>query len=125
MFRVPKTSVASFSRWRDRFGRLDIFVSNARPELPTFYEPPLTLSLDSWRMALDSQATAFLVGAQEASHLTRAGGRILAITYARMGTPADIGHAVALLCSEQAGLDHRPDDLRRWRRVTNGHHLST
>jgi enoyl-[acyl-carrier protein] reductase III len=166
-----------FQQVEDHFGRLDIFVSNARPELLTFYQPPLALSLDSWRMALDSQATAFLVGAQEASHLMRAGGRILAITYApsartgswqpwigmgsgkaalealvryfavalarqgitvntvspgltedsvlnglpqevqstahawheggwtpmgRMGTPADIGNAVALLCSEQA-----------------------
>jgi hypothetical protein len=33
-------------------------------------------------MALDSQATAFLVRAQEATRLMRAGGRILAITYA-------------------------------------------
>jgi NAD(P)-dependent dehydrogenase (short-subunit alcohol dehydrogenase family) len=174
----PEDVQRLFQQVEDRFGGLDIFVSNARPELPTFYQPPLALSLDSWRMALDSQATAFLIGAQQASRLMRAGGRILAITYApsartgswqpwigmgsakaalealvryfavalarsgitvnalspgltedsvlnglpaevqtashtwheggwtpmgRMGTPADIGNAVALLCSKEAG----------------------
>jgi NAD(P)-dependent dehydrogenase (short-subunit alcohol dehydrogenase family) len=65
-----------FQQVEDHFGRLDIFVSNARPELATFYQPPLTLTLDSWRMALDSQATAFLIGAQESSRLMQAGGRV-------------------------------------------------
>jgi NAD(P)-dependent dehydrogenase (short-subunit alcohol dehydrogenase family) len=71
-----------FDRVRDEFGRLDVFVSNARPELATFYQPPLDLTLESWRMAIDSQATAFLVGVQESSRLMGAGGRIVAITYA-------------------------------------------
>jgi enoyl-[acyl-carrier protein] reductase III len=71
-----------FQQVEDQFGGLDIFVSNARPELPTFYQPPLEITLDSWKMALDSQAAAFLVGAQEASRLMRPGGRILAVTYA-------------------------------------------
>jgi enoyl-[acyl-carrier protein] reductase III len=71
-----------FQQVEDHFGGLDIFVSNARPELPTFYQPPLEITLDSWRMALDSQAAAFLVGAQEAGRLMRSGGRILAVTYA-------------------------------------------
>jgi NAD(P)-dependent dehydrogenase (short-subunit alcohol dehydrogenase family) len=71
-----------FQQVEDHFGGLDIFVSNARPELPTFYQPPLEITLDSWRMALDSQAAAFLVGAQESSRLMRLGGRILAVTYA-------------------------------------------
>src|SRR5262249_14006632 len=71
-----------FQQVEDHFGRLDIFVSNARPELPTFYQPPLDISLDSLKMALDSQAAAFLVGAQQASRLMHAGGRILAVTYA-------------------------------------------
>jgi NAD(P)-dependent dehydrogenase (short-subunit alcohol dehydrogenase family) len=78
----PEDVSRLFQQVEDHFGALDIFVSNARPELPTFYQPPLELTLDSWRMALDSQATAFLVGAQEASRLMRTGGRILAITYA-------------------------------------------
>jgi NAD(P)-dependent dehydrogenase (short-subunit alcohol dehydrogenase family) len=174
----PEDVRGLFHQVEDHFGRLDVFVSNARPELPTFYQPPLALTLESWRMAIDSQATAFLVGAQEATRLMRPGGRMVAITYApsartgswqpwvgmgsakaaleglvryfavalasqgitvnavspgltddsvlnglpqevqsashawhesgwtpmgRMGTPADIGNAVALLCSAEAG----------------------
>ena len=161
----------------DQFGGIDVFVANARPELSTFYQPPLELTLECWRMAIDSQATAFLVGVQETCRCMGQGGRIVAITYApgartgswqpwvgmgaakaalealvryfavalasrgitvnavspgltwdsvlnglpdpvveaskawhesgwtplgRMGTPADIGNTVALLCSEQA-----------------------
>jgi NAD(P)-dependent dehydrogenase (short-subunit alcohol dehydrogenase family) len=167
-----------FQEVEDHFGALDIFVSNARPELATFYQPPLELTLESWMMALNSQATAFLVGAQEAARLMARNGRIVAVTHApggrtgswqpwvgmgtgkaaleslcryfavalakrgitvnavspgltedsvvnglprevqdaahawheggwtpmgRMGSPADIGNAVALLCSEDAG----------------------
>ena len=167
-----------FSRAKQEFGALDIFVANARPEVPTFYQPPMEITLESWQTAVDSQARAFLIGAREASPLFRDGGRIIAITYApggrfgswqpwvamgaaksameclcryfavalarrkitvnaispgwiedsvlntlpeaaqnlirnwhqggwtpmgRLGTPADIGNAVALLCSEEAG----------------------
>ena len=167
-----------FSRAKQEFGALDIFVANARPEVPTFYQPPMEITLESWQTAVDSQARAFLVGAREASTLFCDGGRIIAITYApggrfgswqpwvamgaaksameclcryfavalarrritvnaispgwiedsvlntlpeaaqnlirnwhqggwtpmgRLGTPADIGNAVALLCSEEAG----------------------
>ncbi len=28
------------------FGQLDIFVSNARPEVPAFFQPPLDITLD-------------------------------------------------------------------------------
>jgi NAD(P)-dependent dehydrogenase (short-subunit alcohol dehydrogenase family) len=58
-----------FQEVEDHFGALDIFVSNARPELPAFYQPPLDQTLDTWNMALDSQATAFLVGAQESARM--------------------------------------------------------
>ncbi|MGQ0836580.1 MAG: SDR family oxidoreductase [Gammaproteobacteria bacterium] len=160
------------------FGALDIFVANARPELPAFYAPPLAISLEQWSAAFDSQTRAFLVCAREAARLLRDNGRIIAITYAagsvtggmqpwvgmgsakaaleslvryfavavarrgvtvnavspgwtedsvlnslppeaqnfirrwhesgwtpmrRLGTPADIGNAVTLLCSEEAG----------------------
>jgi enoyl-[acyl-carrier protein] reductase III len=163
---------------RAEFGALDIFVSNARTEIPTFYQGPLDLTLDKWETAVDSQATAFLVGVREAVPLMPAGGRVLAVTFApggrtgswqpwiamgaakaamesmvryfavalagrgitvnavspgftedsvlnslpseaqdmirgwhesgwtpmrRLGTPADVGNAVALLCSEEAG----------------------
>ena len=69
-------------RVADEFGGLDIFVANARPELSTFYQPPLDITLESWRMAIDSQATAFLVGVQEAIRFMNPGARIVAITYA-------------------------------------------
>lgn len=166
-----------FEQVRSEFRTLDIFVSNARTELPTFYQSPMDVSLESWDKTLDSQAKAFLVAVREAVPLMPDGGRIIAITYApggrtgswqpwvamgsakaaleslchyfavtlakrgitvnavspgltddsvfnglpkevqdrarawhvsgwtpmgRMGTPADIGKAVALLCSEDA-----------------------
>jgi enoyl-[acyl-carrier protein] reductase III len=64
------------------FGALDIFVSNARPEVPTFFYPTMEITLEQWDMAIDSQAKAFLVAAREAARLMPDGGRILAITYA-------------------------------------------
>ena len=176
--RRPKEISRMFQQVKDKFGALDIFVSNARTEVPTFYRTPMEMTLDCWETAIDSQAKAFLVGVQEASRLMRSGGRILAITYApggrfgswqpwvamgaaksameslcryfavalaergitvnaispgwiedsvlnslpegvqntirnwheqgwtpmgRLGTPADVGNAAALLCSEDAG----------------------
>src|ERR1700681_4579228 len=167
-----------FQQVRSEFGSLDIFVSNARPEAPTFYEAPMEITLDKWDTAVDSQAKAFLVAVREAAPLMLKGGRIVAITFApggrfgswqpwvamgaakaamevlvryfavalasrgitvntispgwvedsvlnslpeafqtgvrewqecgwtpmgRLGTPADIGNAVALICSEEAG----------------------
>jgi NAD(P)-dependent dehydrogenase (short-subunit alcohol dehydrogenase family) len=64
------------------FGSLDIFVSNARPEAPEFFEAPLEITLEQWNTAFHSQATAFLVGAREAAKLMSDGGRVLAITWA-------------------------------------------
>jgi enoyl-[acyl-carrier protein] reductase III len=167
-----------FAEVRATFGGLDIFVSNARSELATFYEPPLDITPDKCAMAFDSQARAFLVAIQQAAPLMPRGGRVIAITYApggrygswqswvgmgaaksaletlcryfavalaprgitvnaispgwiedsvlntlpepvvemirdyhrsgwtpmrRLGTPADIGNAVSLLCSDEAG----------------------
>jgi NAD(P)-dependent dehydrogenase (short-subunit alcohol dehydrogenase family) len=166
-----------FQQVRSEFGALDIFVSNARTEAPTFYEAPMAITLDQWDTAVDSQAKAFLVAVREAVPLMSNGGRIIAITFApggrfgswqpwiamgaakaalevlvryfavalarqgitvntispgwvedsvlnslpeafqtslrewqehgwtpmgRLGTPADIGNAVALICSEEA-----------------------
>ncbi len=167
-----------FSTVKSKFGSLDIFISNARTDVPTFYQGPMQITLDQWDTAMDSQAKAFLVGVREAASLMSDGGRIIAITYApggrlggwqswvamgsakvameslcryfavalakrkitvnaispgwiedsvlntlpqqvhdmiqkwhetgwtpmgRLGTPADIGNAVVLLCSEEAG----------------------
>ena len=74
-----------FQQVKSEFGALDIFVSNARTEAPTFYEPPMQISLEKWDTACDSQAKAFLVAAREAAPLMREGGRIIAISYAPGG----------------------------------------
>jgi len=71
-----------FNTVQAEFGSLDIFVSNARPEVPHFFQPPLEISLEQWDTAFDSQAKAFLVAAREAARLMPDGGRILAVTYA-------------------------------------------
>src|SRR2546425_7869383 len=55
-----------FTRVRAEFGSLDIFVANARTDIGTFYEAPMSISLDQWKTAMDSQAQAFLVGVRSA-----------------------------------------------------------
>ena len=81
----PEDIQRMFDEVRSRFGKLDVFVSNARPDLPAFYQSPLELTLDHWTAAVDSQAQAFLVGVQRASELLTDGGRIVAITYSPGG----------------------------------------
>jgi enoyl-[acyl-carrier protein] reductase III len=71
-----------FDRVRDEFGTLDIFVAGARPELPAFFQGPMDITREQWDAAIDSQATAFLLGAREAARVMPDGGRIVAITYA-------------------------------------------
>jgi NAD(P)-dependent dehydrogenase (short-subunit alcohol dehydrogenase family) len=68
---------------KERFGKLDIFVSNARPEASEFFQPPMAITLEQWDTAFDSQAKAFLVGVREVSALMPGAGRIIAITYAQ------------------------------------------
>lgn len=174
----PEDISRMFDRVRAEFGTLDIFVSNARPEIPAFFQAPMEITLEQWDTAFNSQAKALLLGVRAASQLMTGGGRVLAVTYAtgsvtgslqpwvgmgsakaameslvryfavalasrgitvnsispgwtedsvlntlppqaqdllrtwhthgwtpmgRLGTPADVGNAVALLCSEEAG----------------------
>jgi NAD(P)-dependent dehydrogenase (short-subunit alcohol dehydrogenase family) len=77
------------------FGTLDIFVSNARPEAPTFFYPPLEITLEQWDTAIDSQAKAFLLAARQAAALMPDHGRILAITYATGGRTGSLQPWVA------------------------------
>ncbi len=173
----PQEVVRMFQKVKSEFGKLDIFVNNARGEVGTFYKSPMDIPLEMWDSAVDSQAKAFLVGVREASPMMGNGGRIIAISYSpggrtgswqpwvamgaaksalevlcryfavalarrgitvnaispgwtedsvlnslpeaaqnmvrnwhqsgwtpmgRLGTPADIGHAVALFCSDEA-----------------------
>jgi enoyl-[acyl-carrier protein] reductase III len=78
----PDSITDMFRRVQAEFGKLDIFVSNARPEVPAFFQAPLEISLEQWDTAFDSQAKAFLVGVRQALPLMGDGGRIFAITYA-------------------------------------------
>ena len=78
----PDEITRMFQKVRADFSTLDVFVSNARPEVPTFFQPTMEITLEQWDTAFDSQAKAFLVGAREASALMGKGGRIFAITYA-------------------------------------------
>src|SRR5947199_8467999 len=68
-----------FERVRSEFGQLDIFVSNARPELPAFFQPPMNITLEQWDTAQNSQCKAFLLGVLEAVRMLSSGERILAI----------------------------------------------
>src|SRR2546428_8488816 len=74
-----------FKQVETEFGSLAIFVSNARTEAPTFYQPAMEITLDKWDTAVDSQAKAFLVGVREAARLMPDHGRVIAITYAPGG----------------------------------------
>src|SRR6266850_1055656 len=74
-----------FAEVKQRFGTLDVFVANARPEAAKFYQAPMEITLEAWDHAMDSQAKAFLVGVREAAGFMGHGGRIVAITYAPGG----------------------------------------
>ncbi len=77
----PKDISRMFDRVRAEFGSLDILVSNARPEVPAFFQPPLDITLEQWDTAVDSQAKAFLLAVREGVRLMPDGSRIVAITY--------------------------------------------
>src|SRR4029434_10016082 len=79
----PTQITEMLQKVKEEFGALDVFVSNARTEVPEFFQPPLEITLKQWDAAFDSQAKAFLVGARAALALMGEGGRILAITYAQ------------------------------------------
>lgn len=79
----PSQIAQMFGKVKAEFGKLDIFVSNARPEAAAFFYPPMDITLEQWNAASDSQAKAFLVGVRETVPLMDKGGRILAITYAQ------------------------------------------
>jgi NAD(P)-dependent dehydrogenase (short-subunit alcohol dehydrogenase family) len=81
----PRQVQRLFERVREEFGSLDIFIANARPEVGAFYQPTMSIGLEQWDAAMDSQAKAFLVGVREADKLMPENGRIIAITYAPGG----------------------------------------
>src|SRR5437762_12691799 len=76
----PEQITRLFEDVQGQFGTRDVFVSNARPEIPAFFQPPLEITLEQWDTAFNSQAKAFLVGAREAARLLRNGGSVLPST---------------------------------------------
>jgi enoyl-[acyl-carrier protein] reductase III len=100
----PEDIHRMFDQVKSALGGLDIFVNNARPDLPGFYQRPLEITLEQWHMALDSQARAFLVGAQESARLMGGGGRIVAISYTPGGRTGSWQPWVAM-GSAKAALD--------------------
>ena len=66
-----------FGEVKTQFGKLDILVSNARPEAPEFFVPPMDITLKQWDTASDSQAKAFLIAVREASHKLSIGNNLL------------------------------------------------
>lgn len=78
----PEQIFRMFQQVKSEFGKLDIFVHNARPEAPQFFQAPMEISLEQWDNASNSQAKAFLIGARESANLMGEGGRIFALTYA-------------------------------------------
>jgi enoyl-[acyl-carrier protein] reductase III len=79
----PEQITGMVGKVREEFGTLDILVSNARPEIPEFFQGPLDITLKQWDAAFDSQAKAFLVAVREAIPVLNDGGRVFAITYAQ------------------------------------------
>jgi enoyl-[acyl-carrier protein] reductase III len=74
---------AMFSKVKEAWDSLDIYVSNARASVATgFYASPMEISLEQWHATLDTQATEFLVACREAVPIMGKNGRIFAITYA-------------------------------------------
>jgi NAD(P)-dependent dehydrogenase (short-subunit alcohol dehydrogenase family) len=74
---------AMFSKVKETWDSLDIYVSNARASLATgFYASPMEITLEQWHATIDTQATEFLVACREAVSMMGRNGRILAITYA-------------------------------------------
>jgi enoyl-[acyl-carrier protein] reductase III len=71
-----------FQKVQSEFHKLDIFIANARPEVPQFFQPPMEIPLENWDAAMDSQGKAFLLAVREATRLMPDGGRIMALTYA-------------------------------------------
>jgi len=94
----PKIFAELFAHVKERFGRLDVFVSNAAR---ASFRPTLDLSQRVWERTLELNAQAFLVGSQLAAPMMREGGAIIGLsslgsTYALPGYAA-LGAAKAAI----------------------------
>jgi enoyl-[acyl-carrier protein] reductase III len=75
----PDLMSEMFRDIRQRFGRLDVFVSNAAR---TAFRPAIELNVRNWQRIMDINARAFLLGSQMAGEIMRenGGGRIIGIS---------------------------------------------
>lgn len=74
----PKEVKSLFSTVKETFGGLDIFVSNA---VSGVLGPATRIGKFGWDLALNANARAFLLGAQEAAKLfPESGGKIVAVS---------------------------------------------
>jgi enoyl-[acyl-carrier protein] reductase III len=75
----PELMREMFCGVKQRFGRLDVFVSNAAR---ASFGPALELTLRSWQRIMDLNARAFLVGCQLAAEIMRhnGGGKIVGLS---------------------------------------------
>jgi len=74
----PEHILKIFNAVREKFGRLDIFISNAATGV---LKPILDFDLKDWERMININARALLLGAQEAAKLMEGrGGRIISIT---------------------------------------------
>jgi enoyl-[acyl-carrier protein] reductase III len=92
----------TFATVKSEFGKLDILVCNARPELPGFFKSPMELSLENWDTAMDSQAKAFLSSVQQADAMLQDDGRVLAITYGAGSRTGGLQPWVGMGCAKAA-----------------------
>lgn len=88
--------LAMIRRVQAEFGRLDVFVANARPEAPEFFYPPLAITEEQWDAAFDSQVKGFLFSAREAARTMGEGGRIVAVTHTNGGRTGSLQPWVAM-----------------------------
>ena len=95
----PESVAGAFAAFREKFGRLDIVVSNAAIGV---LRPALKLTLKHWRRCMETNALALNLLAQEAVPLMRKGGRIIALS--SLGASRAIPH-YAFIGASKAALE--------------------
>jgi enoyl-[acyl-carrier protein] reductase III len=95
----PESVAGAFAAFREKFGRLDIVVSNAAIGV---LRPALKLTLKHWRRCMETNALALNLLAQEAVPLMGKGGRIIALS--SLGASRAIPH-YAFIGASKAALE--------------------